>query len=90
MSDEKPVRFRVVDETGAPVEGAFVSVLRSTIAFPEIALVTDENGIVQLSLPHGRFVIGADASEERRAEVELESGKNNLEEDVVLTVRPTR
>lgn len=90
MSDEKPVRFRVLDETGAPVEGAFVQVLRSTVAFPEIALVTDENGVVQLSLPEGKFVIGADASGERHVKVELNSGENGLEEDVILTVRSAR
>jgi hypothetical protein len=90
MSDEKPVRFRIVDETGSPVEGAFVSVLRSTVAFPEIALVTDGNGIVQLSLPEGRYVIGANATGERHGEVEVDSGKNSLKDDIVLTIRPGR
>lgn len=90
MNDEKPVRFQVVNEIGRPVEGAFVSVLRSTVAFPEIALVTDGNGIAQLFLPEGRFVIGADAAGERHGEVEFDSKGKGPRQEIVLVVKSTQ
>ena len=40
MTDESSTRLKVVDENGAAVPGAFVSVLRSTVAFPEKGLST--------------------------------------------------
>jgi hypothetical protein len=90
MSNGKPVLFRVVNESGVPVEGAFVSVVRSNVAFPEIALVTDRSGVVQLSLPKGRFVIGANAEGERYGEMEVDSTGGDLGEVVVLTVSPAQ
>ena len=90
MSNGKRVRLRVVDETGVPVEGALVSVLRSTVAFPEIALVTDVNGVVMLPLPEGRFVIGANAEGERHGQVQLDSIKNDFGDAVTLVVRPVQ
>lgn len=87
MSDETPVRLRVVDETGAPVGGAFVSVLQSTVAFPEIALVADEDGVVKLLLPDGHFVIGADDGE-RHGEVEVDTSDKFLGQTIDVIVRP--
>ena len=86
MTDESSTRLKVVDENGAAVPGAFVSVLRSTVAFPEIALVTDHNGSVRLTLPGGRFVIAADASG-KHGEVELDNREGNLGPETVLTLR---
>jgi hypothetical protein len=49
----------VVDESGAPVPGALVSIVESTVPMPEIALVCDEQGRFSLRLPPGRFRLRA-------------------------------
>jgi hypothetical protein len=85
MIEELTVRLRVVDESGDPVEGAFVSVLESTVAFPEIALVTDRHGMVKLMLPKGRFVIGANDGD-RRGELTL-LGDRKSRDEVTLRLR---
>ncbi len=75
MSDTATVRLMVVDKHGAPVEGALVSVLRSTVAFPEIALVSDADGMVRLPLQKGRYVLGAVAGS-ASGEIELDATDN--------------
>ncbi len=88
MNEETPVRFRVVDEHGLPVEGAFISMLRSTVAFPEISLVTDQDGMVQLFLPAGKFMIGADAPGKCHNEVEFAKGMDSAGSgDVLVTLQ---
>jgi carboxypeptidase family protein len=51
----------VVDETGRPVAGAFVTVDWGTAPTPEITLLTDAEGRARLGLPTGRFRIRAAA-----------------------------
>jgi hypothetical protein len=51
----------VVDETGRPVAGAFVTVDWGTAPTPEITLLTDAEGRGRLGLPTGRFRIRAAA-----------------------------
>ncbi len=87
MGAEKPVRLRVVDESGVAVKGAFISVLRSTVPFPEISLITGENGVVKTFLPYGKFVIGVDAPENRHVEVEFDNTSVDTDEEVLLILR---
>jgi hypothetical protein len=61
---------RVVDEAGEPVAGAFVSVAWSNVPYPEIALLTDAEGKVQMPLPKGQFRIVAHAADGRRGSIE--------------------
>ena len=86
MTDAKSVRVKVVDERGVGIPGAFVSILRSTVAFPEIALVTDRDGAVQLSLPEGKFVIGANALGKGQGELEIDS--SIVDRELVVVLRP--
>ena len=51
----------IVDETGRPVAGAFVTVEWGTAPTPEITLLTDAEGRARLGLPPGRFRIRAAA-----------------------------
>lgn len=53
---------RVVDETGAPVSEALVSIVESTVPMPEIALVSDSRGSFALRLPPGLFTFRAHAA----------------------------
>ncbi len=86
MSNGKLVLFRIVNEMGVPMEGAFVSVVRSSVAFPEIALAADSGGFVQLCLPEGKFVIGANAEGERYGQMEIDTSGDDLGDVVVLKV----
>ena len=53
------VCIAVVDRTGLPVPDADVSVVDSSIPFPEIALLSDDNGVVQVFLPAGHYTFRA-------------------------------
>ncbi len=88
MKGEREILLRVVDEAGAAVAGALVSVPRSTVAFPEIALVSDGQGLVRLTLPEGRFVIAAHGGDRRQGQLELDSGTQDPAETIILTLRP--
>jgi hypothetical protein len=50
---------RVIDAGGAPVPGALVTIVESTVPMPEIALVCDSDGRFTLRLPPGRFTLRA-------------------------------
>jgi hypothetical protein len=54
-----PTRIRIVDQDGRPVSEATVTVVRSTVPFPEIALIPDADGIVEVKLPPGTFTFQA-------------------------------
>jgi hypothetical protein len=53
------VHGRVADAAGAPVAGALIVVVESSVAVPEIALQTDADGRFALALPPGRFTLRA-------------------------------
>lgn len=48
-----------MDESGAPVPGAIVSIVKSSVPMPEIALVANDGGRVGMRLPSGRFTLRA-------------------------------
>ena len=54
-----PVRICVTDTAGRPLPEATVSVVDSSVPFPEIAMLTNELGVVELLLPKGQFTFGA-------------------------------
>lgn len=93
MSDENSIVLKAVDRAGAPVRDAMVAVEASTVPFPEIALVTNDEGVVKLTLPRGRFRVGVYASGDRRGvtEIDLETGDQQVSEIcvVVKLVDPT-
>jgi hypothetical protein len=60
-----------VDETGAPVPGALVSIVDSSVPMPEITLVCNKDGRFGLRLPAGRFIFRAHG-DERTGLVEVE------------------
>lgn len=49
----------MVDEHGAPVPDALVTIVESTVPMPEMTLVADGRGRFALRLPPGRFVLCA-------------------------------
>jgi hypothetical protein len=61
--------FRIVDESGRPARGATLGVTRSSVAFPEIGLVADDDGRVELRLPDGDFTFRAQDPAGRSGEV---------------------
>lgn len=61
--------FRIVDENGRPAGGASLAVTRSTVPFPEIALLADDDGRLELRLPDGDFTFAAHDSAGRSGEV---------------------
>ncbi|MGH8681682.1 MAG: hypothetical protein ACREVP_09295 [Burkholderiales bacterium] len=72
MSDT-PTRLRIVDEAGQPVAGAAVAVVRSSVPFPEIALLAGDDGVVEIRLPPGTFTFRAHGPAGRSGEVTVQS-----------------
>jgi hypothetical protein len=66
-------RILVRDEADQPVAEAAVAVVRSSVPFPEIALLTDEAGAAELSLPAGVFVFRARSPDDASGDVEVTS-----------------
>ncbi len=62
-----------MDETGRAVPGATVAVVRSSVPFPEIALLADDDGVVDLRLPPGTFTFRAHGPAGRSGEVTVRS-----------------
>lgn len=48
-------RIRIVDGYGKPVSEATATVIRSSTPFPEIALLSNLDGILEVMLPPGEF-----------------------------------
>lgn len=53
------VTVHVLWSDGRPADGAMVTVPRSTVPVPELALIADAAGRVLLHLPPGRFTVEA-------------------------------
>jgi hypothetical protein len=66
-------RILVLDERGRPVADAAVALSRSSVPYPEIALLTDADGVVELQLPPGIFVFRASAPGDRSGDLEVTS-----------------
>lgn len=82
---------RVVDESGAAVAGAQVSVRRpGTSPEPRIQQRADEDGRFELlGLPEGSLQVGADASDDRSSDLmTVEVAEDRETPPVTLTVRP--
>lgn len=74
---------RVVDETGAPVPEALVSIVASTVPMPEIALLSDSRGSFALRLPPGRFTLRAHGAG-GTGEAEVEGAP--ADEEIVIVI----
>jgi hypothetical protein len=70
---DAPTTLRIVDEAGNRVAGATVAVVRSSVPFPEIALLADDAGVVELRLPAGTFTFRAHGPAGQSGEVTLHS-----------------
>ena len=66
-------RILVLDEGSRPVADAAVALARSSVPFPEIALLTDEKGVVELQLPPGVFAFRAVGPGDVSGDVEVTS-----------------
>lgn len=66
-------RIRVLDEGGRPVADGVVALARSSVPYPEIALLSDEDGVVELRLPPGTFVFRARGPGGSFADIEVTS-----------------
>ena len=71
--NDTPARLRIVDEAGKPAAGATVAVVRSSVPFPEIALLADDDGVVNLRLPRGTFTFRAHGPGGQTGEVTVRS-----------------
>jgi hypothetical protein len=70
---DTPTTLRIVDEAGNRVAGATVAVVRSSVPFPEIALLADDDGVVDLRLPPGTFTFRAYGPAGQSGEVTVRS-----------------
>jgi hypothetical protein len=66
-------RILVRDAGDRPVPEAVVALARSSVPFPEIALLTDESGAVELQLPPGVFAFRAVGPGDAFGDVEVTS-----------------
>lgn len=81
-----PTRIRIVDQNERPVVAANVAVVRSTVPFPEIALITDVDGIVEVYLPPGTFTFRAHGPFDQKGEVTV-TNRGNKEAIVQIMIR---
>lgn len=84
MSTAKERHGRVVDSGGAPVSGARVVIVASTVPMPEIALITDARGRFSLSLPPGQFTMRAHGSDDAAGESDVEG---DASDEIVIVTR---
>jgi hypothetical protein len=80
-------RILVLYEDGRPAAAAVVALARSSVPFPEIALLTDERGAVELQLPPGVFSFRAQGPGGVSGDVEVTS-PGPAESVVRLKARP--
>ena len=66
------VRGYVVDSSGAPVPGALVVIVESSVVMPELAIQCDDAGSFGVRLPDGRFTFRAHAPDGRPGEATIE------------------
>jgi Carboxypeptidase regulatory-like domain len=87
MTAKNPVTIRVVDQHGQPADGALVAVVQSSVPFPEIGMVADAKGEINLSLPEGQFTFSAHAQGGASGHVRfaVASGQSPLRVDLVLS-----
>lgn len=78
------VRGRVVDKTGAAVDGALIVVIAGSVPVPEMALVADGEGHFSVRLPVGRFTLQARGGDGSSGTTEVETGSASPE--VVVTI----
>ncbi len=69
-----PLVGKVVDTVGRVVPGASVTIVGSSTAVPEIALLTGEDGCVRLALAAGCYRFKAFGAEGREGEIRLDVG----------------
>jgi hypothetical protein len=61
------VEGTISDELGRPVAGMLVSIIDGSVGFPEIAVLTGEDGFYQIgSVPPGVFILGVQDEEGER------------------------
>jgi hypothetical protein len=83
-----PLRIVVRGTDGRVVPEASVTIVASTVAMPEIALLADRDGIVRLTLPRGRFELEAIGLDDERGFVSIETdGVDPLETEIVLAAK---
>ncbi|HET8541011.1 MAG TPA: hypothetical protein VFL83_14150 [Anaeromyxobacter sp.] len=78
--------LRIVDENGRPAGGASLAVARSSVPFPEIALIADDDGRIELRLPDGDFTFEARDAAGRSGTVTVAGARGG--EVVVRLARP--
>jgi hypothetical protein len=66
-------RIIVLDEGSRPVADAVVALGRSSVPFPEIALLTNADGVVELQLPPGVFAFRVGGPRHDSADIEVRS-----------------
>lgn len=65
----RPQKFKIVGADGMPVAHASVSVVQSSVAYPEMAQLADADGTLTVRLPQGRFTLRAHTADGRSGQV---------------------
>jgi protocatechuate 3,4-dioxygenase beta subunit len=79
------VQGRVLDETGTPVAGAYVTIQADEGNVQDIASVTTSEGCFRLNLPHGGFCLVATTKSGMHGEIHVsESNAERLSPIICL------
>ena len=82
-----PVRLRIVDAHGHAVADSAVSLVSSTVPFPEITLLANRQGVIELRLPAGRFTFRAQAPDGRTGDLIITSPPPTSEAVIDIEVK---
>jgi hypothetical protein len=75
---------QVLDTSGAPVPGARIVIVASTVPMPEIALLSDEQGRFALRLPPGHFTLRAHGPSGATGEAKVDGAPSA--DNIVITL----
>lgn len=78
MNPVQTYEGKIIDKHGVAIPNAIVSVIESSVPFPEIALLTDFDGQFAINFPNGKFILQAIGHDNSNCKVEITNNDDQL------------